>query len=70
MHCNQYKGVVDIQSIYAYSNTSLYKPAMGITLNGPFMEVVGLGSYNGVTMVLYGDRLEWLICGGGRLERF
>ena len=46
---------------------------MGPTLNGPFREVIGLGSWN----MLIGwdpnkaiDIGEWSICGGGRLKRF
>ena len=62
---------------FIYSKTSLNRPI----LNGPFREVVGLGSYNNITMVLFGtlqnDRYrgvvdigECSICGGGRLQRF
>ena len=53
---------------------------MGPTLNGPFRDLVGLGSWNIVALVLYRETVldlnevinigEWLICGGGRLERF
>ena len=60
-----------------YSKHSLNRPTTGPTLNGPFKEVVGLGSLN---MLIYNgngwDRNKaiaidkWWICGGGRLERF
>ena len=49
---------------------------MGMTLNGPFMEVVGIGRYNVVKMsfwfiVSYLNKAvdigEWPICGGDRL---
>ena len=54
---------------------------MGPTLDGPYTEVVGLGSYkyNMIMRVLYGQSFEipknaidigeWSICGGDRLER-
>ena len=45
-----------------YSKTSLNRPI----LNGPFREVVGLRSYNIITL----DIGEWSFCGGDRLERF
>ena len=32
--------------MYLYSKTSLNRPTMGQTLNGPFREVDGLASYN------------------------
>ena len=32
--------------IYIYSKASLNQPIMGLTLNGPFREVIGLGSWN------------------------
>ena len=40
--------------IYLYSKTSLNHLTMGLTLNGPFGEVVSLGSSNIITMALYG----------------
>ena len=57
----------------------LNRPKMGSTLNGPFTEVVGLGSQNTVKMVLdeqlFGTQIErnireWPICGADRLERY
>ena len=39
---------------YIYSKTSLNRPTMGPTLNGPFRKLVGLGSLNIITMVLHG----------------
>ena len=61
-----------------YSKTSLNQPTMRETLNGPFKEVVGLGSQNIVTLVLYGrsfgtqikQSIQWSIGEGGQLERF
>ena len=63
-----------------YSKTSLNRPTVGLTLNGPFREVIGLGSfeyhYNGIVWVIVWDPNkasaigEWSICGGGQLERF
>ena len=38
--------------IYIFSETFLNQPIMGPTLNDPFRVVVGLGSWNIVTMVL------------------
>ena len=53
---------------------------MGLTLNGPFREVLGLGSSNIVAMILHGrsfgtqhkaiDIDEWSIGGGCNSERF
>ena len=55
--------------------------AMGPTLNGPFREMVGLGSenteyrYNGIVWaIVWGPNKavgigEWAICGAGRIER-
>ena len=37
-----------------YSKISLNQLTIGPTLNGPFREVVGLGSWNIVAMALYG----------------
>ena len=60
-----------------YSKTSLNRPTTGPTLNGPFREVVSLEyCYNGILWeISLGpnkviDIGEWLICGGGRLEKF
>ena len=38
-----------------YSKASLHRPTLGSTLNCPFREVVGLVSYNTITMVLHGQ---------------
>ena len=41
-------------NLYAYTvKASLNRPTMGPTLNGPFRQVVGLGSSKLITMVLY-----------------
>ena len=59
-----------------YSKTSLNRPTMASILNGPFREVVHLGSWNIVTMGDHWDPNqaigigEWSIWGGGRLGRF
>ena len=56
--------------------TTLNGSTMGSILNDRFEEVVDLGSYNIVTMVLYersfGTQIKRSIqgSGGGRLERF
>ena len=42
-----------IKYIYIYSKISLNQPTMGQILNGPFKEVVGLGSQN----IVIGERL-------------
>ena len=43
---------------------------MGLTLNGPFREVVGLGSWNNITVVLngqsFGTQINQLIRGSGQ----
>ena len=39
--------------ICIFSKTSVNRPTMGPTLNGPLREVVGLGSLNIITIVLY-----------------
>ena len=66
-------------NIYICSKAALNQPIVGLTLSGPFSEVVGIGSRNIVTMVLHRwcytkrykaiDIGEWSICGGARLER-
>ena len=48
---------------------------MGLTLSGPLREVVGLGSYNSVTMDRSGpnkmiDIGEWSLYGDGQIDRF
>ena len=44
--------------------------AMGPTLSGPFREVIGLRNQNIYLQIKAIDDWEWLICGGGRFERF
>ena len=46
------------------------RTTMGPTLNGPFREVIGLGSQNIVMAIIQDPIGEWSICGGGQLERY
>ena len=62
---------------YVCRKTSLNRPIMGPSLNGPIREVGGLGGleyrYNGIIRAVVWDpsedidMVEWSICGGGRV---
>ena len=53
-----------------YRKTSLNRLTLGPTLNGPFREVCGLGSYDIIVMALYGQtfgtQMKRLIYGSGQ----
>ena len=40
--------VREIREVLLYNKTSLNRPTMGLILTGPFREVNGLRSYNGL----------------------
>ena len=43
---NAYKCIYVCVYIYIYNQTSLNRPAMGLTLYGPFREMIDLGNSN------------------------
>ena len=61
---------------YIRTKTFLSRPSKGLTLNGPFREVAGLGKLEYASNGTVGEPNEAInkgessICGGGRLERF
>ena len=60
--------ILYIYCVYIYSKTSLNRATTGLTLNGPFKEVIGLGTLWDPNEAI--DIRMWSICGGGQLERF